>query len=363
MTVRFGVRIPFTGPASSPQRLRDAAIEAERLGFDAVLAQDHFHKTFERHPQNPMASGSVNLPENTREPVIHETVTSFAHLAAVTRRVELVTAVTPLPLREPIVTAKQLATLDALSGGRFVFGVGVANKTDRDEFDAMGVEFLPYADRYAQAGEFIAAMRTIWEDEASTYHGRFVDFDGLVMYPKPARRIPVWIGAGTLAGGIDRPVVRFALEHADGVIPHAVTSPDALAAMRKEFGEVAAAVGRDLTGFEWCSQRRFGIGRTVSEAEDHVAWMKAEQGDMWKYVGHLFDHASGGTELSHAMATVGTPDMIVANLRRYVDAGATFFGIAFTYPSFDVLVDQMRLFAAEVMPAFRDGASTGTSAA
>jgi probable F420-dependent oxidoreductase len=351
--IRFGVRIPFTGPASSSSRLRAAAIEAERLGFDAVLAQDHFHKTFERHPQNPMASGSVDEPGNTREPVIHETITSFSYLAAVTERIQFITAVTPLPLREPIVLAKQLATVDVHSKGRIVFGVGVANKTDLDEFDAMGVPFLPYADRYAQAGEFIAAMRSIWTDREATFHGRFVDFDQLVMYPKPTRHIPVWIGAGTLAGSIDRPAVRFAVDHADGVIPHAVTSPEALETMISEFSQTAAAAGRDLEGFEWCAQRRFSLGRTEAEAEDHIGWMKREQADMWRYVGHLVDRQQDGTELSHAMATVGTADKVIANIERYVAAGATSFGIAFTYPTFEVLIDQMRLFASEVMPAFR----------
>jgi probable F420-dependent oxidoreductase len=351
--VRFGVRIPLTGPASTTTRIREAAQEAERLGFDAVLAQDHFHKTVERHPQNPMASGSVEVPGNTRDPVIHETVTTFAFLAGVTERIKLVTAVMPLPLREPIVLAKQVATADVHSNGRFVLGVGVANKTDLDEFEAMNIEFLPYPDRYAQAGEYVAAMRAIWRDPVASFHGRFVDFDGLVMYPKPIGHVPVWIGTGTLAGGIERPPVRFALEHADGVIPHAVTSPEALAAMKAEFTALAAEHGRDLTSFEWCAQRRFSIGRTLAEAESHVEWMKREQADMWKFVGHLYDKQGGGTDLSHQMATVGTPDQIIANLRTYVSAGATSFGIAFTYATFDVLIDQMRLFSESVMPAFR----------
>jgi probable F420-dependent oxidoreductase len=352
--IRFGVRIPFTGPASNSARLRQAAIEAERLGFDAVLAQDHFHKTFERHPQNPMASGSVSDPGNTREPVIHETVTSMAYLAAVTERVELVTAVTPLPLREPIVLAKQLATLDVHANGRLVLGVGVANKTDLDEFRAMGVPFEPYAARYAQASEYVAAMRRLWTEPAASFHGEHVDFEGLVFYPKPVRPIPVWIGAATLAGGLGRPAVRFALEHADGVIPHAVTSPATLAEMIDDFGRVAADAGRDISDFTWCAQRRFSIGATPAEAEENVAWMKREQADMWKYVGHLYGRGEGGTALSHAMATVGTPERIVENLQTYVDAGATYFGIAFTYPTFEVLIDQMRLFARDVIPVFRD---------
>lgn len=353
MQVRFGVRIPFTGPVCSSERLRAAAMTAESLGFDAVFAQDHIHKTFERHPQNPMASGSIHHPESTREPVMLETLTSMAFLAGVTERIELVTAVTPVPLRDPIILAKQLATVDAHSNGRLVFGVGVANKTDRDEFTAMNVPFRTYSERYALAGEYIEAARQIWEEPAATYHGRYVNFDNLVIYPKPLRRIPVWVGAASLSGGPDRPPVRFALDSCDGVMLHAIASPDEVAQSVADFTTTATAYGRKLDGFTWCAQRRVGIGRTMEDAERHVAWMKEEQVEMWKYVGHLFDRGGEGTDLSHRMAVVGTPEHVISNLQSYVTAGATYIGIAFTYASFESLLEQMEIFSREVIPAFR----------
>jgi probable F420-dependent oxidoreductase len=351
--VKIGLRIPFSGPVSSSERLRESAVEAEALGFDAVFAQDHIHKAFERHPYTPMASGSLSEPSNTKDPISFETVSSLSFLAGATRRLELATAVMPLPLREPVVLAKQLATADAHSGGRLILGVGVANKTDRDEFRAMGVPFRPYQDRYRLAGEYIGAMRTIWENPTATFHGDFVKFDDLTIYPKPARRIPVWIGCGSLAGGVARPSVRFAIDHADGVIPPAITSPDEIAAMVDDFAATAGERGRDLTGFAWCAQRRISIGSTVPEAESNVDWMKREQAEMWRYVGHMRDRGPEGTQISHEMATVGTPDQIAANLQRYVAAGVNWFAIAFTYPTYEVLLRQMRLFAKEVLPAIK----------
>jgi alkanesulfonate monooxygenase SsuD/methylene tetrahydromethanopterin reductase-like flavin-dependent oxidoreductase (luciferase family) len=351
--IRFGVRIPFTGPASTSRRLREAAQIAEEAGFDAVLAQDHIHKTFARHPQNPMASGSVNEPSNTREPVILESLTSFAYLMGVTERLTFITAVTPLPLREPIITAKQLATISAHGRGRLIFGVGVANKTDRDEFDAMGVPFRPYAERYEQASEYITAMRLIWDEREASYAGQHIRFERLVVYPKPHRHIPIWIGCGSLAGGLERPAVRFALEHANGVIPPAVTSPDEFRTMIADFSDSARASGRDLTDFTWCAQRRVSLGHTVDEAAANVAWMQREQADMWRFVGHLHDRGGHGTALSHSMAAVGTPDDIARNLSLYADEGVGYFGIAFTYPTYENLVAQMRLFGDKVIPVFK----------
>jgi alkanesulfonate monooxygenase SsuD/methylene tetrahydromethanopterin reductase-like flavin-dependent oxidoreductase (luciferase family) len=121
-----------------------------------------------------------------------------------------------------------------------------------------------------------------------------------------------------------------------------------------EFTQLASANGKPMDGFDWCAQRRVSIGRTIPEAESHIEWMVREQADMWKYVGHLYDQRQGGTALSHTMATVGTAADIVENLRSYVEAGVTYFAMAFTYPKFDVLLEQMDLFAREVIPQVRD---------
>ena len=146
--VKFSIRIPVCSPVTRRDRMLEATREAEALGYDAVFVQDHIHKSFEKHRSSPPGCGSINEPGNTLEPVMFEMVTTLAYLAASTRTIELGVGVVPLPFREPIVLAKQLASLDALSDGRLIVGVGIANVTDKPEFKALGVPFLPYAERY-----------------------------------------------------------------------------------------------------------------------------------------------------------------------------------------------------------------------
>jgi alkanesulfonate monooxygenase SsuD/methylene tetrahydromethanopterin reductase-like flavin-dependent oxidoreductase (luciferase family) len=354
--IRFGVRIPVTGPVSSREHLVDAALEAERLGFDAVFIGDHIapggKDAFERHKVSPPGGGSWREPSNTLDPNQFEMIAGLAYIAGRTSQIELGVGVTPLPLRDPIVLAKQIATLDNLSGGRFIFGVGVANKTDVEEFRTLKVPFLPYAERYEQAGEFIAAMRAVWEQPTAAFHGRHVDFEDLTIYPKPARRVPVWLGAGTLAGGPDHPPVRFTLDHADGLMFPYLISPEATGEMIRAFGETARAAGRDLAGFDWCCQRKLAIGRTPEEAREAVSWLARDQANMWKYTGFMQGLGDSGAQQHIANVPAGTPDEIRALLAAYADAGSNWFDIFFIHRTFDALIDEMRLFADEVIPAF-----------
>jgi len=354
--IRFGVRVPVTGPVSSREHLVAATLEAERLGFDAVFIGDHIapggKDAFERHKVAPPGGGSWREPSNTLDPNQFEMIASLAYLAGRTSRIELGVGVTPLPLREPIVLAKQIASLDHLSEGRFIFGVGVANKTDIEEFRTLRIPFLPYADRYEQAGEQIALMREIWEQPRATYHGRHVDVEDLVIYPKPARRVPVWLGAGNLGGGADHPPVKFALAHADGLMFPYLITPDETRAMIAAFGETARAAGRDLTGFEWCCQRKLAIGRTPDEAREAVDWLARDQANMWKFTGFMQGLGDSGAMQHIANVPAGTPAEIRALLKPYAEAGSTWFDIFFIHRTFDALIDEMRLFAAEVIPAF-----------
>jgi alkanesulfonate monooxygenase SsuD/methylene tetrahydromethanopterin reductase-like flavin-dependent oxidoreductase (luciferase family) len=354
--IRFGVRVPITGPLSSREHLLRATLEAEALGFDAVFFGDHVapggREAFERHRQTPPGGGSWREAEATPDPNQFELIASLAWLAGQTKRIELGSGVTPLPFRDPILLAKQVATLDHLSDGRFILGVGVANKTDREEFRVLNVDFLPYAERYDQAAEYVTAMRSIWEEPRAAFHGRFLDFEDLIIYPKPARRVPVWLGAGTLAGGLDYPPVKFALQHADGLMFPYLITPQETGSMIRAFEETARANGRDLTGFAWCCQRKLAIGRDASEVRDRVEWMARDQADMWKYVGFMNDLGDTGIRGHIANVPAGTPDDICRLIQSYADAGSNWFDVFFIYRDFDQLLDELRLFAKEVVPAF-----------
>jgi alkanesulfonate monooxygenase SsuD/methylene tetrahydromethanopterin reductase-like flavin-dependent oxidoreductase (luciferase family) len=351
--MRFAVRIPGIGPAASVERLIETTLEAEALGYDAIMVTDHLHKSYEKHRSSPPASGWVKDPGNTADPVHFEAVSTLAFLGGMTQRIELGVGVMALPLREPVVLAKELSTLDALSRGRVVLGVGVSNVTDKPEYEALGRPFLPYAERYDQIGEHVSAMRRIWEDGRATFHGRFVNFDELIIFPKPARRIPVWIGCGSLSKGPDHPAVRFTLEHADGWLFPFLADPDQVAGMITDFRASADGAGRDLDGFEYCIQRRIALGATEAEAHEVVDWVAQEQTDMWKWAGYM--HAQGTAAVSTNLANVslGTPTDMRALVEHYAAAGATMMEIVPAFATYDQLLRQLRLFGTEVLPEFR----------
>jgi len=354
--IKFGVRVPVTGPVSSREHLLAATLEAEQLGFDAAFIGDHVapggRLAFERHKVSPPGGGSWRDPASTLDPNQFEMISSLSWLAAKTSRIQLGSGVTPLPLRDPILLAKQVANLDHLTEGRFIFGVGIANKTDKEEFRTLGISFEPYAERYEQAGEVIAAMRAIWEQPTATFHGHFINFDEMTIYPKPARRVPVWLGAGKLSGGMDYPPVRFAVCHADGLMFPYLITPEETGSMIRAFQETAREQSRDLTGFAWCCQRKLAIGRTPAEAREAVEWLARDQADMWKFTGFMQGLGDSGVMTHIANVPAGTPDQICELLQPYAEAGSDWFDIFFIHRTYDALLDEMRLFAREVMPAF-----------
>src|SRR5438045_6795753 len=136
-----------------------------------------------------MGSGREDFP-------IPDPLIWLAYIASATRTLKLGTAILILPQRNPVVTAKALATLDHLAGGgRVLLGIGVGWLAE--EFASLGV---PFADRGARTDEYVAAMRTLWSQECASFHGRFVNFDNVFCRPlPPERRIPIIVGGDTPA--------------------------------------------------------------------------------------------------------------------------------------------------------------------
>src|SRR5256886_3766463 len=137
-------------------------------------------------------------------------------------------------------------------------------------------------------GEYIAAMRDIWEKPSASFHGKYVNFDDLVIYPKPARRIPVWVGCYTLAGGKERPAVKFALDHADGWIYGFLMTPQHIKSMIRDFTNTAREARRDIANFDWCYQLRLSIGETMEEARKNVEWIAQDQPHIARYANYIW---------------------------------------------------------------------------
>jgi probable F420-dependent oxidoreductase len=158
---------------------------AERLGYDSLWAGEHVVIPSPRVDPSPME------PD---EPILDPLV-ALAHVAAHTERIKLGTGIIILPQRNPLVLAKQVASLDVLSGGRLILGIGVAYL--EPEMRAIGV---PMEGRGARADEYLAAMRALWEQDAPSFSGRYVNFDGIDAHPRPVQRpLPVVVGGHTRA--------------------------------------------------------------------------------------------------------------------------------------------------------------------
>ena len=171
---------------AAPEAAARIAALAERLGYDSLWAGEHVVVPSPRVEPSPME------PD---EPMLDPLV-ALAHLAAHTERIKLGTGVIILPQRNPLVLAKQVASLDVLCGGRLILGIGVAYL--EPEMRAIGV---PMEGRGARADEYLAAMRALWDQDAPSFSGRHVEFDRVDAHPRPVQRpLPVVVGGHTRAG-------------------------------------------------------------------------------------------------------------------------------------------------------------------
>ncbi len=187
--MKFGLRYCNTGPYAHAAAAEELVQAGEAAGFDTAWTIEHtvvpanYASTYPYSASGKMADGEDDL--DLPDPLIW-----MAYMAGVTSTIRFGTAVMILPQHSPVVTAKQVATLDHLSGGRVLLGVGVGWL--REEFDAIGASF---DDRGARTDEYIAAMRELWTAESPTFHGEYINFDNTFCRPQPAQAsVPIIIG-------------------------------------------------------------------------------------------------------------------------------------------------------------------------
>ena len=187
--MKMGISIPRLpdGPG-----LKQFVQRAEELGFESVLAGDHVVLPTGGTNQYPYtADGSFARP--AEEPFL-ETMTLLGYLAACTEEIKLGSTVIILPYRNPVVQAKMFASLDVLTNGRMICGVGVGWL--EAEFETLGV---PYAQRGPMTDEFLEIFKVLWTQPYPEFHGRFYNIEGIQFYPKPVQKphIPIWVGGHT----------------------------------------------------------------------------------------------------------------------------------------------------------------------
>jgi len=230
--MKFATALPWAGPAGTPDNLRVFASTAEELGFDHVKVGEHLVYPRQIRAAYPYTAtgGMPPSPSGLRL----EMFTTFAFLAGQTTRLRFQPGVLLLALRSPFSTAKTVATLDYLSGGRLTLEVGVGWM--RDEFDIAGV---PFEQRGAIVDEYLAALRTLFEGDAA-FAGEFISFPPVTFEPKPVQRpMPIHLGCGAGTAALRR-VARFG----QGWTPIGM-SDDEVVAAQPRLRELLAGQGRD----------------------------------------------------------------------------------------------------------------------
>jgi probable F420-dependent oxidoreductase len=192
--LKFGLTGINRGVTSSPDALVNLAQAAEAAGLDSLWAGEH----------SILPESSTRIPPT--QPYLNPLLT-LTYVAAHTRTIRLATGVLLLPQHQPLILAKELATLDVLSNGRLMVGIGVG--WSEEEYEALGV---PFHERGARADEYLAAMRTIWSEEKPAYHGKYVSFQGVQAYPHPVQQPTPPI----ITGGTAPAVIRRTIEQANG---------------------------------------------------------------------------------------------------------------------------------------------------
>jgi len=206
--MRFGVTVPNYRRLASPENLRHVAERSEALGFDSLWVTDH-----------------VVIPEAYREmfgTTVYDPLSVLAFLAACTHTVELGTAVLVIPYRHPVNVAKQLATIDNLSGGRLIFGAGAG--WAREEFEALGV---PFDDRGPITDEYLRVILELWTNPSPSFEGRYVRLHDVHAEPRPLRQPhpPV------LIGGYSKKALRRAVAIGQGWLPDGMSLSELEAAI------------------------------------------------------------------------------------------------------------------------------------
>ncbi|MGH3643775.1 MAG: LLM class F420-dependent oxidoreductase [Mycobacterium sp.] len=231
--MKVGLFAVNVGTGVTAIQARETALLAEQLGLESLWAIDHVAVPSGYETEYPYDE-SGKMMGGAEEFEIADPLVWLAFAAAVTERIKLATGVIVLPQRNPVVLAKQIASLDVLSGGRLLVGVGVGWLAE--EFAVVGV---PWEDRGRRHDDYVEAMRALWRDTKATVHNTYTDFDNTISLPHPIRKsVPIVIG------GSSKRSARRAAEIGDGYFP-SITGPDQLRPLMSIFYAEVARIQRD----------------------------------------------------------------------------------------------------------------------
>jgi probable F420-dependent oxidoreductase len=330
------VRLPHSWCGASVEGVIRVADAAETLGFDGISVQDHILASHGVSPCGHRHQGD--------DRTVMESLATLAFVAARTDRVRLLTGVLVLPFRPVVSLAKAGATIDVLSNGRFVLGVGVGASPGRSSDGTQNLgphseiarRELALVDLPGPRGklmdEALEALDRLWTEDSASYQGSTITFEDVDLYPKPIQkpRPPIWVGGRAAAA------IRRAATLADGWFP-SQASVSVLASGRDRAFEIAAAANRP--------NPLIGVNLFISVHPDReVARDVVSDG-----LGHRF-----ATEQALRAATMaGTPADVLKRFSAYTEAGCSVFDLKILPNNEESILAQMRVIAAEVLPALR----------
>ena len=278
---RFGIALgAYSAGVPDARALTEFARAAEAAGFDSIQVGDHIQ---------------WHAP-------IHEATLVLATFAAATSRARIASDVIILPLRDPVLIAKTVASLDVLSGGRMIFGVGVGGDHP-DEYRAMRV---PLTERGSRANEMLEIVRGLFDNERFSYAGRHFTLDNVAIAPRPLQpRVPIWVG-GSSEGALRR-----AARHGDGWIG-AFVSERKFARLKAQTLELLAEEWRAAEGFTWGAFLFSNLGRDAAQARAAGA----------AYIDRVY--RLPGEEIMNRFGIAGPVEACADRVQSYVDAGADY---------------------------------------
>jgi probable F420-dependent oxidoreductase len=279
--MKFGLRYCNTGPYVDPANAVELVQAGEAAGFESAWTIEHtvvpadYSSAYPYSDDGKMAGGVDDLP-------LPDPLMWMAFVAGVTSTLRLGTAILILPQHNPVITAKQVATLDHLSGGRIELGIGVGWM--REEFEAIGA---PFDDRGARTDEYVAAMRELWTADCPTFHGDFVNFDNTYCRPQPVQpSVPIVVGgdskvaarrAGRLGDGYfpARGAPKELFDLARRTAEEHGRDPDALqftAAVPDDLDEIPALAAMGVTRLAVPVSPVAGLRAAIGSPDDVASW-------------------------------------------------------------------------------------------
>jgi probable F420-dependent oxidoreductase len=306
--MKFGVFLPVSGRAASRKTLMEAAKQAETLGYDSVWSADRIVIPWEIKTTYPYSKEATFIVPPERP--FFEPLTCLAFLAGCTEHITLGMSVMVLPYRHPLYWAKIATTIDQLSTGRVIMGVGVGWM--EEEFSAMSA---PFKERGKVSDEQLNLIKRLWTDEHITFHGDYYNVDDIAFNPKPFQkpRIPIWVG------GEGKHAQKRAGIFSDAWFPYFVRiTPNELAA---RFGNVrveAKKAGRNPDEVELACCLPVELTPTAGP--------------------HIIDYLKGSVE------------QVAEKLKQFIDVGVTHIGLQFMIPHYPERREQIERFAKEALP-------------